>query len=197
MADSISITKQTIALQAVTIALSDTNLEWQKHELRTNTDNVLIKAFRAARTEYGTSSDKFETYNYKPGVTLCSALGPWAHIVCASGQDKTGCGRWTYLTYNAREGKKITIISAYRVVKPKSGNKTASRQQETIQYGNKDLRPILVDPSKQTLINLQYFVQELQYQDLQHEVIVMIDANQDEDQQYCDQGHTKQYTTRK
>jgi hypothetical protein len=30
---------------------------------------------------------------------------------------------------------------------------------------------------------------------MQHEVIVMIDANQDEDQQYCDQGHTGQYMT--
>jgi hypothetical protein len=55
----------------------------------------------------------------------------------------------------------------------------------------------LVDLYKQTLIDLQYFVQELQSQDLQHEVVVMIDANQDEDQQYCDQGHTTQYTTSK
>jgi hypothetical protein len=53
----------------------------------------------------------------------------------------------------------------------------------------------LVDPYKQTLIDLQYFVQELQSQDLQHEVIVMIDANQDEDQQYCYQGYTTQYMT--
>jgi hypothetical protein len=84
------------------IELSQTNTEWHKHELRNNTDKVLTKAFGAARTEYGTSSDKFETSNYKPGGTLCSAIGPWAHGVCASGQDKTGCGRWTYLTYNAR-----------------------------------------------------------------------------------------------
>jgi hypothetical protein len=39
-------------------------------------DKFLIKAFGAAITEYGTSSDKFETSNYKPGGTLCSALGP-------------------------------------------------------------------------------------------------------------------------
>jgi hypothetical protein len=32
---------------------------------------------------------------------------------------------------------------------------------------------------------------------LQHEVIIIIDANQDEDQQYCDQGHTTQYVTSK
>jgi hypothetical protein len=102
MVDLISIVKRTRALQAGMIALSETNTEWNKHELRTNTDKFLIKNFGAARTEYGIYSDKFETSNYQPGGTLCSAIGPWAHIVCASGRDKTGCGRWTYLTYNAR-----------------------------------------------------------------------------------------------
>jgi hypothetical protein len=195
MADLISISKRTQALQAGTIALSETNTEWHKHELRTNTDKVLTKTFGAARTEYGTSSDKYETSNYKQGGTLCSALGPWGHMVCVSGRDNTGCVRWTYLTYNARDGKKITVSSAYRVGKPNSGCKTASRQQEKIQYADEVLRPYLVDPYKQTLIDLQYFVQELQSQDLKHEVIVMIDGNKDEDQQYCDQGHTTQYTT--
>jgi hypothetical protein len=63
-------------LQAGTIEMSETNMEWHKHELRNNMDKVLIKDFGAARTEYGTSSDKFETSNYKPGGTLFSALGP-------------------------------------------------------------------------------------------------------------------------
>jgi hypothetical protein len=58
MADLISVTKRKIPLQADTIALSKTNMECQKHELRNNTDKVLAKAFGAARTEYGTSSEK-------------------------------------------------------------------------------------------------------------------------------------------
>jgi hypothetical protein len=79
MAYLISIAKRTRALQAGTIAMSERNTEWHRHELRTNTDKVLTKVFGAARTEYGTSSDKFETSNYKPGGSICSALGPWAH----------------------------------------------------------------------------------------------------------------------
>jgi hypothetical protein len=59
MVDLISIAKLTRALQAGMIALSETNMEWHNHELRTSTDKVLIKAFGAARTEYGTSSDTF------------------------------------------------------------------------------------------------------------------------------------------
>jgi hypothetical protein len=145
---NIGIAKRTRVLQAGTIALSETKTEWHKHELRNNTNKVLIKAFGTARTEYGTSSDKFKTSNYKPGGTLYSALGTWAHIVCASGRDKTDCGRYTFLTYNARDGKKITVISAYRVGKPTSGRKTASRQQETIQYAHEELIPFLLDPYK-------------------------------------------------
>jgi hypothetical protein len=70
MVDLLSISKRTRALQAGMIALSETNTEWHKHELRHNTDKFLIKAFGAARTEYGTSSEKIETFNYKPGGTL-------------------------------------------------------------------------------------------------------------------------------
>jgi hypothetical protein len=154
MVDLLSISKWKRALQAGIIALSETNTEWHKHELRNNTDKLLIKDFGAAITEYGTSSDKFKTSNYKPGGTLCSALGPWAHRECASGRDKTGCGRWKYLTYIAREGKKITVISAYRVGKPTSGRKTPSRQQETTQYAYEELMPFLIYLYKQTLIYL-------------------------------------------
>jgi hypothetical protein len=70
IADLLSIAKRTRALQAVTGALSEINTEWHKHELRNNTDKVLIKAFGSARTEYGTSSDKFDTSDYKPVGTL-------------------------------------------------------------------------------------------------------------------------------
>jgi hypothetical protein len=73
--------------------------------------------------------------------------------------------------------------------------KTASSQQETITYADEELRPFLVYPYKQTLIDLQYLVQELQSQDFQHEAIVLIDVNQDADQKYRDQVHTAQYVT--
>jgi hypothetical protein len=59
MVDLIIITKWTKSLQAGTIALCEKNTEWHTHELHTNMDKVLIKAFGEARTEYGTSSDKF------------------------------------------------------------------------------------------------------------------------------------------
>jgi hypothetical protein len=37
------------------------------------------------------------------------------HPVVDSGRDDTGYGRCSYLTYAAKEGKKVAIVSAYRV----------------------------------------------------------------------------------
>jgi hypothetical protein len=43
-------------------------------------------------------------------------------------------------------------------------------------YKDEELRPFLVDPHKQTLIDFQYFVEELKENG--HEVLMLMDANQ-------------------
>jgi hypothetical protein len=48
------------------------------------------------------------------------------------------------------------------------------------------LRPYLVDPHKQTLIDLQYFVEKLKA--TRHKALILMDANQAEEQSY--QQHT-------
>jgi hypothetical protein len=90
------------ALQAETIAFSETNVEWQKYQLRDNMQKLFTKSFVAARMEYSTTSDKFETTNHKLGGTVCSALGKMMHRVVNSGRDDTRCGRWSYITYAAK-----------------------------------------------------------------------------------------------
>jgi hypothetical protein len=84
------------------------------------------------------------------------------HRVVDSGWDNTECGRWSYLTCATKEGKKLAVVSAYRVCKQTNHDDLASsKQQLGIMYKYKELRPYLVDPSKQTLIDLQYFVEKL------------------------------------
>jgi hypothetical protein len=65
--------------------------------------------------ENSTNSDKFETTYHKSGGTVCGALGQMVHRVVDSGRDDTGCGIWSYITYAAKEGNKVAIVSAYRV----------------------------------------------------------------------------------
>jgi hypothetical protein len=95
------------------------------------------------------------------------------HRVIASGRNETRCGGWSQITYAAKEGKKMTIIFAYRVCKETSpGDLTASTQQLGIIYEDEELRPYLVDPHKQNLIDLQYHVEKLKADG--HEVLILM-----------------------
>jgi hypothetical protein len=128
MASLITVAERLRALQTESVAFSETNVEWHKYELRENMQKLFTKSFGAARMEYCTSSDKFETTYHKRGGTTCGALGQMVHSVIASGRDETGCHRWSQI-------KKMTILSAYRVCKQTNpGDLTASKQQHAIVY---------------------------------------------------------------
>jgi hypothetical protein len=60
---------------------------------------LFTKAFGAARLEYCTSSDKFETTYHKIGGTTCGSLRQMVHRVIASRHDETGCGRWSQIKH--------------------------------------------------------------------------------------------------
>jgi hypothetical protein len=51
----------------------------------------------------------------------------------------------------------------------------------------------MMNPHNQTMIDIQYFVQDLQ--EKIHEIIVMIDANQPEGQHYQSQLHNENFRT--
>jgi hypothetical protein len=193
MASLITVAERLRALQAESVAFSETNLEWHKYEFM---QKLFTKAFGAARLEYCTSSDKFESTYHKRGGTTCGALGQIVHRVTPSGRDETGCGRWSQITYAAKKGKKMTIISAYIVCKQTNpGDLTASQQQLGIMYEDEELRPYLVDPHKQTIIDLQYHIEILKSNG--NEVLILMDANQAEEQVYKAQTHNEKFLTQK
>jgi hypothetical protein len=73
------------------------------------------------------------------------------------------------------------------------GATTASNQQHGIMYADEELRPFMINPHHQTLIDIQYFVQDLQ--EKVHEITVLIDANQSEGQYYQSQLHNENFRT--
>jgi hypothetical protein len=157
---------------------------------------LFTKSFGAARLEYCTSSDKFETTYHNRGGTTCGALGQMVHRVISSGRDESRCGRWSRITYTAKESKKMTIIYAYRVCKQRNtGDLTASKQQHGIMYEDEELRPYLVDPHKQTIIDLQYHIEKLKADG--HELLIFMDANQAEEQVDQAQTHNEKFVTQK
>jgi hypothetical protein len=60
-------------------------------------------------------------------------------------------------------------------------------------YADEELHPFMMNPHHQTMIDIQYFVQDLQEKG--HEIIVMIDANQPEGQYYHSQLHNEKIRT--
>jgi hypothetical protein len=76
-----------------------------------------------------------------------------------------------------------------------SGDLTSSKQQLGSMYEDEKFRPYLVDPQKQTLIDLQYFVEKLKATG--HEVLILMDANQADEQTYQQQAHNIKLATRK
>jgi hypothetical protein len=75
MASLITVAERLRALQAEWVAFSETNVEWHKYELRENMQKLFTKTFGAARLEYCTSSDKFETTYHNRAGTTCGSLG--------------------------------------------------------------------------------------------------------------------------
>jgi hypothetical protein len=67
------------------------------------------------------------------------------------------------------------------------GDITESKQKHGIMYEDEELRPYLVDPHKQTLIDLQYHVEKLKTDG--HEVLIFMGTNQTEEQLYQTPTH--------
>jgi hypothetical protein len=101
-------------LQAGSVSIGETNVEWKKYEWRGKTYQTLRKTFGDARVEFSTSKAKFEG-RYKQGGTTTAALGGWTHRVVDPGSEATGCGRWGYITYSGKGGKRLTYITVCRV----------------------------------------------------------------------------------
>jgi hypothetical protein len=102
-ADLISVMERLKLLQTGTVAFQETNLEWHIKGYRDEFQKLLAKAFGAARVEHSTTKDNFETTPFKPGGTASAALKKIVHRVVKTSRDDTGCGRWSYITFNGKE----------------------------------------------------------------------------------------------
>jgi hypothetical protein len=121
-----------------------------------------------------------------------AALGNWSYIVVDSGRDPTGCGIWSYVTYGGKGSKLITYISMYRVCNQSNlGDTTAWRQQYQIKYADESARVGSINPHRQTMVDLEYFMRELR--DEGHGLVVFMDVNQNESRCYRPQTHDRKF----
>jgi hypothetical protein len=121
-------------------------------------------------------------------------LGHWASRVLRSGKDPTGCGCWSYICIGKKD-KKFAIVTVYRVGHNRdAGDATAFQKQYRTQYSDETAR-VEINPHKQTMIDLEYFTEELKTDGF--EVVVFIDANEPLDHRVRLQNHDHKYKSEK
>jgi hypothetical protein len=131
-----------------------------------------------------------EESHYKQGGTVTAAPGHWASRILRSGKDPTGYGRWSYICLGKND-KKFAIATVYRSGhNHNAGDATAFQQQYRTQYYNETAR-VEINPHKQTMIDLEYFTEELKTDGF--EVAVLIDANETLDHRFRSQNHDHKY----
>jgi hypothetical protein len=80
----------------------------------------------------------------------------------------------------------MTFITVYHFCKQHEfGPKTTYMQQYIIQYSDEELRPFIIDPHRQTIIDMEHFLQEPK--DKRHHILMFIDAKEDEQHQFHEQ----------
>jgi hypothetical protein len=135
-----------------------------------------------------------EESHYNPGGTVTAELGHWASRVLRSGKDLTGCGRWSYICIGKND-KKFAIITVYRVGhNHNSGDATVFQQQYRTKYAD-DTARVEINPHKQTMIDLEYFTEELKTDCF--EVAVSIYSNETLDHRFRSQNHDHKYKSDK
>ena len=158
--------------------LTETNTNWNHYKGKRHLYRIVRKHWKRTHITTVNIENKVSTL-YQPGGTAIISTNKISPRITDSGGDPQGMGRWSYITLNGRNKKKLTIISAYRAGKTRiqeSGPSTAFTQQWDFMEERGD-DPINV--RKQMTKDLTQFIKNLTMKS--HEVILCIDANEEFD----------------
>jgi len=168
------------------IGLVETNTEWQLQGGRTlqTFQNSIKKSFTQACVTTSATNIKFQI-EYKPGGTATITGDPLYTRVVAQGTDPE-LGRWSYITLQAKNNRKITFLNVYRVCHQNTNihelnNRIGSRNlrafftQQLEVYAKqgvtKDPRISIIEDLRTLILNKFYSAQDF--------LVLGIDANED------------------
>ena len=160
--------------------LSETNTCWAHYHLTSDFRATVRSHYRQNKIVFGTVSPLVDpckdSETFQSGGNLTMALGGMASRVSGSDiVDPTGLARWSGFTLEGTEGRKMSIITAYRV---------CSGSPATASLGSAFLREYeyfrerkysSTNPRRHFLTDLQTTITSLQ--DRGHSIILMLDAN--------------------
>lgn len=159
----------------------ETNLNWSKSP-SFNAKHWFHKTWNFSTLSFSHIEEDF-TNSYQPGGTLTAVMDHWTPRVMSTAQDLFGLGHWSYISLRGKQGKIVTIVSAYHISQKSStsvGVKTAFMQQKRrIQsaFISSSLLHLTPNPNRQFILDLQVWLQDLQSQN--HQIILGLDNNDD------------------
>lgn len=162
------------------MGLSETNTCWSHYHLSSDYRSTLRRYTRQSKTVFGSVSPDIDqchqSETFQSGGNLTSILGS---LVSRAGGpdilDTTGLGRWSGVKIEGPDGRKLSIITAYRV---------CSGSPQTAPLGSSFLREYEFfrehqhtspNPRRLFFVDLQKTIVELQ--ESGYSTILMIDAN--------------------
>ena len=156
------------------LGLAETNLHWPA------TQSTIRSICRSYFTDsrLATSSHDSDTQStYLPGGTAMLTVSPWS-TYSTQHTDPSPMGRWSSQTFKGRDGRRLTIITAYRPcrdnISTAGPDTTFARQyHHLLQSGVRS--PV---PSQAILDDLTTYLALLR-QDPIHHIILQLDANED------------------
>jgi len=173
--DMLAITDELNNLGASIFAAQETNINWSPTTLgpvtaqcRQASKQILLSTASSATQEKGW---------HQPGRTLLMVLNKWTSRVIKQGAD-TPLGRWSFAELVGQQGKRLVVVSAYRVCNQKfdAASNTATAQQIQI------LQAQGVDNPKLRTIFLNDLISQINtWRTSQKEVILCMDVNEDVD----------------
>jgi hypothetical protein len=160
--------------------LAETNTNWDSYNIKTNINRIInrynVNSYTTlSRNRYNPDKNS----RFQPGGTLQSCTGHWKSRCISTIHDPRSMGRWTGQTFQLKNNKTLTVITAYRPCKQSNSNNNKSssttyRQQTIMLTEEGFLNP---DPRKVFIDDIILMIQR-HHNDDNNYTILMLDANE-------------------
>ena len=160
--------------------MAETNTCWQHPHLQLALKENIRKQFRIGKTVFGYPSEEVDPSppkaTFQSGGTVQVVQGRLATTAQRNTiSDPSGMGRWCGMTYEGKEGRKLSVITGYRVCSGSVNDQTlgsAYHREHAFLRQQGDLTP---NPRKNFIDDISAIIRSLQDQD--HAILLMLDAN--------------------